>query len=155
MSEILEPVIIDPPELTPEIGWASCQKEVEKCGGVIDDDGEVNWRAAFSADPGITSCPKCRAQHWAWGRIVQCARCAFQFPTNWWPMYSYGVNAATAEERGAKIHIGNHDGLRRLHKSRLNDPFYRYGFEHPVENAWAEHERIDWEAVTRPTAARE
>jgi len=149
---IYEPIIVDPPGMTPESGWAECDAAVKGAGGLQDRDGEVNLRAAFSADPGITSCPKCRAQHWAWGRRVRCSQCAFEFPTDWWPMYSYGVNAATGAARGAKIHIGNHDGLRSLHETRLSHAYYRYGFQHPVASAWDEHEKIDWANVLQRAA---
>lgn len=147
MIEILEPVVIEPAGMNPENEWEKCRAEVDRLGGVVDSHGDVNWRAAFSADPGITTCPVCHVQHWAWGRVVQCARCAFQFPTDWWPMYSYGVNAATAVSRWAKIHQGNNANLQELHEKRLAHAYYKYGFDNPVADAWAEHERIDWKTV--------
>lgn len=147
MKDILEPIIVDPPGLTPEQGWAECHAYVEKCGGLDAGDGEPNWRAAFGADPGIVSCPACQRYHWAWGRRVRCAVCAFEFPTDWWSMYSWGNHAAVAASRGALIHIRNHAGLRATHEARLSHPYYRYGFEHPVADAWKERDRIDWRAV--------
>jgi hypothetical protein len=116
MNEILDPIVLEPAGFTPEQGWAECEQYVKQCGGVTNKDGEVNWRAAFGADPGCCSCPACHVTYWAWGARVRCVRCAFEFPTDWWPMYSYGVSAATAKMRGAKIHIENHNGLRVLHE---------------------------------------
>jgi hypothetical protein len=144
MTDLWEPIILDPANLTPEQGWDECHRYVEKCGGLTDGDGEVNWRAAFGADPGICTCPACHQQYWAWGRRHRCRQCGFEYPTDWWPMYSYGVNAATSEQRGSKVHIQNSQALRDLHERRLAaHPYYRYGFEHPVEDPWKEHDRID------------
>jgi hypothetical protein len=151
--EILEPIILEPAGLTPEQGWAECCDYVAKCGGLTDASGELNLRAAFGADPGVCSCPKCHVSYWAWGTRLQCVRCGFTFPTDWWPMYSYGVSTATARARGAKVHIGNTPGLLALHERQLAHPYYRYGFEHPVESAWDAHDKIDWAAVLDPAAS--
>jgi hypothetical protein len=143
----MEPIIVEPAGFTPEQGWDECHSYVEKCGGLMDGDG-VNWRAAFGADPGICSCPACHQKYWAWGTVQQCVTCGFKYPTNWWPMYSYGVSAATAVDRGAKVHIWVSEALRALHDRRMeSSAYYRYGYEHPVPDAWKEHERIDWRAV--------
>lgn len=148
MSDLMEPIIVEPAGLTPEQGWDECNRYVEKCGGLTYDDGEPNWRAAFGADPGICSCPACHQKYWAWGTVQRCRQCGFQYPTNWWPMYSYGVNAATAVDRGAKVNIWVSDALRALHDRRMeSSAYYRYGYEHPVKSAWEEHERIDWRSV--------
>jgi hypothetical protein len=85
--------------------------------------------------------------YWSWGTRVRCVKCGFEFLTDWWPMYSYGVSAATGEPRGAKVHIGNNQNLRNLHERRLSHPYYRYGFDHPVEDPWKEHDKIDWRIV--------
>jgi hypothetical protein len=148
MSDLMEPIIVEPAGLTPEQGWDECHRYVEQCGGLTHEDGEVNWRAAFGADPGICSCPSCHQKYWSWGTVQRCRQCGFQYPTDWWPMYSYGVSAATAVERGAKVHIEVSEALRDLHERRMaSHAYYRYGYEHPVKDAWAEHERIDWRAV--------
>ena len=42
---------------------------------VIADDGEVNWMAAASADPGVTSCPSCKEYYWREGKKVKCKEC--------------------------------------------------------------------------------
>lgn len=130
-----DPIIIDPPGFNPADGWKQCQEDVERAGGLDDIDGYPNWLAAFAADPGCCTCPNCKAYYWAWGRVIQCLDCGFQFSTDWWPMYSWGVQAA--KERRAD----------RLHEKRMNHPYYRYGFEHPVDDAWEEHDKINWKAV--------
>ena len=48
---------------------------------VISDNGEINWGAAFCADPGVTSCPKCGEKYWAEGTKLECTICNTQFPT--------------------------------------------------------------------------
>jgi hypothetical protein len=66
----------------------------QSVGGMVYEDGEVNMRAAFGADPGCCSCPNCKQMFWSFGRVIECTECKFQFPTDWWPMYSYGVGDA-------------------------------------------------------------
>ena len=133
---MIDPIVIDPPNFNIEREWAQHQKWVEEAGGLTHEDGEVNWRAAFSADPGICSCPACQQMYWAFGRRQRCAKCAFEYPTDWWGMYSYGVSAA----RGKKEKPYQHE-------KRMEHPYYRYGYEHPVDNAWEESKRIDWKEV--------
>lgn len=48
---------------------------------VANDDGSINWGAAFRADPGVTHCPKCKAYYWAEGEELECLDCGTQFPT--------------------------------------------------------------------------
>lgn len=50
--------------------WAEGAKAA---GQVVDADGEVNWRAAFNADPGVSKCPKCSTMHWWEGDRIRCA----------------------------------------------------------------------------------
>ncbi len=50
---------------------------------VIDAHGEVNWKAASMADPGVTSCPDCGEYHWAEGVILECGACSSHFYTHW------------------------------------------------------------------------
>jgi hypothetical protein len=147
MSDLWEPIILEPHDLTPEQGWDECKSYVEKCGGLTHRGGDVNWRAAFGADPGICSCPVCQQQYWAWGTKQRCRQCGFEYPTDWWPMYSYGVNAATAKDRGAKVHIEVSQALRELHERRLSHVYYRYGFEHPVDDPWKNRFLVNWRAV--------
>ncbi len=137
-----DPIVTDPVAMDIAAEWKECADYVEECGGVTSKNGEVNWRAAFGADPGVCSCPSCGRNHWAFGNRQRCTRCAFEYPTDWWPMYSYGVHAA-------QMHIpaGQVPFMATLHVERMAHPYYRYGFEHPVENAWKEHDQIDWCSV--------
>ncbi len=137
MTDILDPIILEPAGFTSEAGWAEARAYVEACGGMTHRDGSPNMRAAFGADPGICSCPACHQRYWAWGTRQRCVRCGFEYPTDWWPMYSYGVSCAAMRS----------PRLLALHEQRLSHPYYRYGFEHPVQDAWKEHEAIDWRAV--------
>lgn len=50
-------------------------------GEVIDEAGEVNWGAAFFADPGVMSCPGCHVYLWREGAHVRCPECG----TEWHP----------------------------------------------------------------------
>ena len=140
------PIILEPAGMTAQAGWAECRSFVDQCGGVTYPDGEVNWRAAFGADPGVCSCPACHQMYWAWGTKQRCVVCGFEYPTDWWPMYSYGVGTA-------KMHIppDQYPFIAKLHQQRLEHPYYRYGFEHPVADAWLEHDRIDWRSVMTDT----
>ena len=42
---------------------------------VMREDGEVNWGAAFMADPGVMFCPKCKEHLWNEGDDVECPVC--------------------------------------------------------------------------------
>lgn len=48
----------------------------------VDDDGEVNWRAAFYADPGTMTCPGCLRKLWREGTLVRCPDCQHEWNTN-------------------------------------------------------------------------
>jgi len=45
----------------------------------VDEDGEVNWGAAFRADPGVRKCPQCKAFYWDEASILECPDCNVQF----------------------------------------------------------------------------
>lgn len=120
-----DPIVLEPKGFDMEAAWGECAKYA----------GGNDYFSASRADPGCCTCPNCHEYFWAWGRLIQCTECSFIFPTDWWPMYSYGVNAA---------HNAYSD---RLHAERLTSSYYQYGFEHPVEDAWVEHDKIDWKAV--------
>jgi hypothetical protein len=134
---LYDPIVIQPPGFDQAKQWAKCNEAAKH---VERPDGEVNWKAAFSADPGVCSCPACRRMHWAWGSVQRCSGCGFEYPTGWWSMYAWGVAAA---KRG-----DTDRGVSRLHRERMSHLYYRYGYEHPVEDAWKEHDRIDWRTVT-------
>lgn len=147
-SIIKDPIIIDPPGDTAEAGWRECQSYVEKVGGMVYPDGEVNMRAAFGADPGCCSCPNCGQMFWAFGRIIKCTECEFEFPTDWWGMYSYGVNASRPDPPYvAGLSQNARAGLAQMHQDRLSHPYYKYGFEHPVTDAWEEHDKLPWKEI--------
>ncbi len=136
-----DPDVIEPEGFSSEAAWKECRDYVDRCGGLVHEDGEPNWRAAFGADPGCCSCPGCGADYWAWGKRQRCKRCGMEYPTDWWSMYSSGVQQAKAKARG-----GEFCGAV-THDRNMGHPFYRYGFEHPVEDAWEQHDKIDWRAV--------
>lgn len=52
--------------------WEEVQEIQER---IVDEDGDVNWGAAFFSDPGVTCCPLCGEYYWAEGEIVQCLEC--------------------------------------------------------------------------------
>ena len=133
------PIVIDPPGFNEAAAWQECRDYVDQCGGLAHEDGEPNWRAAFGADPGICSCPACHRDHWAWGRKQRCTRCGFEYETDAWLMYSYGVQAAKRT-----------DWRSALHERRLAHPYYRYGFEHPESagaDAYKAFKSIDWRSI--------
>lgn len=130
--DIADPIVIDPPGYDVAKGWAWCHEESKD--GCVYPNGEINWRAAFSADPGCCSCPKCHKYHWSFGRRHRCTGCGFEYPVDWWPMYSWGVSAAR--------HGDPHN-----HAERMKCPYYRYGYEHPVGDPCDERDRIDWPTV--------
>jgi len=134
---VKDPIVIDPPGFDLAKVWAECS---EASKHLTYPDGSINWKAAFSADPGVCTCPNCREYFWAWGRLIRCTECGFEFPTDWLAMYSWGGRAAKDARH------------RHRHDEYMNHPYYRYGFEHPVEDAWAEHDKIDWKAVLGPQA---
>jgi len=48
---------------------------------VVDEEGEVNWRNAMNADPGVMKCPNCDVLLWREGEFVECPDCHHQFST--------------------------------------------------------------------------
>lgn len=132
-----DPIIIDPPNFDQAEVWKGCN---EAAANLTHPDGEVNWRNAFAADPGVCSCPACDEYYWNLGRVQKCAECGFEYPTDAWPMYSWGSQAA----RNPKLFA--HD-----HERRMSHPYYRYGFEHPADEAFEEFKRIPWREVMQAT----
>lgn len=137
----MNPIVIDPPNFDQDAAWQECRDYVDKCGGLVHEDGSTNWRAAFGADPGCCSCPACGETYWAWGRRQRCVKCAFEYPTGWWPMYSWGSSAANSHRR-------------YKHDERMTHPYYRYGFEHPVQDPWKETKTEAWRAAIRIAMSR-
>ncbi len=132
-----DPNVIDPPGFDVAAAWRGCHAYSDRMHAA-----ERPIAAAAGADPGICSCPACGVMYWAWGRRQRCADCGFAYPVDWWAMYSYGVQAAL---RPAVR--GQYPSLAGLHAERLAHPYYRFGFENPVEDAWANREKVDWRAV--------
>ena len=125
--QLKDPIVIDPPNFDIKAEWDRCRTYVDRMEAAGRD-----LAAAFGADPGVCSCPSCKEMHWAWGRQQRCTSCGFEYPTDWWPMYSYGVCAA------------RHEIARYAHKERISHPYYKYGFENPVEDALYARDTIDW-----------
>ena len=133
--DIRDPIITDPPDDTAQSGWQECGTWVAT-HGMLNEDGAPNMLAAAGADPGCTTCPNCAAQYWAFGRRQRCRDCGFEYPTNWWPMYAYGVRDGRAAIRPNPV--------------RMKSPYYRYGYEHPVADAWAAHQALPWLEIATP-----
>lgn len=146
---MLDPIVIDPPGFDQKAAWTECGEYVEKCGGLTHEDGELNWKAAFGADPGCCSCPACHQMYWAWGNIQKCVKCGFEYPTDWWPMYSWGVQRKLNEidpppafrDRKPSEH------WQKECERRMEHPYYRYGYEHPVESPCRERDKVNWREV--------
>lgn len=132
----MNPIVIDPPDFDQKAAWRECNEYVEKCGGLAYPDGEPNMWAAAGADPGVCSCPACGEFYWAWGRRQKCRKCNFEYPTDWWCMYSWGTSAAKRTQR-------------YKHDEYMKHPYYQHGFEHPVENAWKTCHTEAWRAEIR------
>jgi hypothetical protein len=154
MNDIRDPIIIDPPDLEPKDVWDDCARYVKRVGGMVYPDGEVNLAAAAGADPGCCSCPSCGQYFWMMGRIILCSDCGFQFNSDWWPMYSYGCSDAKAiagdrkfpDPAFAKRLIA---GIQERMPKRIQNPYYRYGLEHPVDDPWAHHDKLPWREIMK------
>lgn len=144
-----DPKVIEPPGFDPQAAWKACRDAVDRCGGTVHSDGSVNWAAAFSADPGCVSCPNCGQHYWNWGRVVECLDCGFQFPTDWWEKYSWGVQHAKRLKNPppAFSDPGFRGMAEERHQQYMAHPYYRHGFENPVENAWQARQLIPWRTI--------
>lgn len=143
-----DPDVVDPPGFDQASAWQECRDEVDRCGGLTYPDGEPNWRAAFSADPGCCSCPACGASYWAWGRVHRCKRCQFVYPTNWWPMLSWGGQSARPFPRPELLSDDVKARLGGPHDRRMAHAYYRFGHEHP-DLATSAH-AFGWDGMERP-----
>jgi len=45
----------------------------------VGESGQVNWRAAAMADPGVMRCPDCNVWLWREGQKVECPHCHTTF----------------------------------------------------------------------------
>ena len=138
-----DPKVIHPEGFDCAAAWKGCDQAVKDMGGLNNEDGETNWGAAFAADPGCVGCPVCHASYANWGNIIECLDCQFQFPNDWWPQYSYGVQAAWRVAEGGEMS----GGMRRKCEA---SPFYKYGFENPPERGDRLYEianRLPWKEI--------
>lgn len=123
-----DPIILYP-HITPEDVWNDCRKWVDSHGGLTGLGGEPNWMAAAGADPGVCSCPACHEYHWSHGTIHQCPTCGFVYPSDWWPMFSWGCQAGRTD---------------RQHANRQLHPYWAYGFRLKASDPWGAKDKIDW-----------
>lgn len=149
-----DPIVIDPPGFDQKAAWGECHDYVEKCGGLADDEGNPNWRAAFGADPGCCSCPACGEYYWAWGRKQRCVKCSFEYETDWWPRYSEGCNHGRIMSGAhvcpdAEFSERMKRSIRRDLARNMQHPYYKFGFEHPVADAWWCQRMIDWPSAVK------
>jgi hypothetical protein len=63
-------------------GTAFPWNEPNPFGSPVDEDGQVNWRAAAFADPGVIKCPGCGEFLWNEGLRVRCPDCSAEFDTH-------------------------------------------------------------------------
>lgn len=145
-NPVRDPHILDPEGMTAEDGWKECKKYIEQCGGIANEDGTPNWRAAFGADPGICSCPHCRQKYWAFGNLIKCTCCDFEFPPNWWLMYSRGCGTRKREILEYSKQQNKTEALRR-HAKRMENPYYRYGFENPAPDPARIRFALPWKTI--------
>jgi hypothetical protein len=148
----MDPIVIDPPNFDQRAAWDECNEYVEKCGGLSHEDGEPNWRAAFGADPGCCSCPACGTHYWMWGRRQRCVKCSFEYPTDAWPMYSYGTQDARLLSGDRKcpdpeVHKRMVEYTKNKSAKHMAHPYYRYGFENPVDEPYEEFKRLPWSQI--------
>lgn len=116
---IHDPIVLDGTDVNAV--WNECEHQADI---LVKSDGK-DLRAAAGADPGIVSCPKCGAMHWHIGSHQKCSQCAFCYPTDWWPMLSWGQQAGA---RGHSVTTG-------LGAKRILHPVYHY--------AYLNHDTID------------
>ena len=130
---VKNPKVIDPPNFDLDEAWDSCREWVKS-------KGEGTMAAAMGADPGCTSCPACGESYWAWGRVIECGCCGFQFPVSWWSDYTSGINDGFRVKGGGQ----KSGGMERRCKT---NPYYETGFNNPVEGAWKRKGKIDWKSI--------
>ena len=153
MIDDMDPIVIDPPNFDKDATWAGYQKSMDNVQGI---DGKTNWRAAFDADPGCCSCPVCDTYYWALGQRQRCRKCGFEYETDWWAMYSWGVQAAW--RISGELKATDPDLQRRLVATAQNEtlyrrthPYWKYGFAHPPKRTIDLYKHatktIDWKKV--------
>ena len=146
-----DPIVIDPPGFDQKAAWNECREYVAACGGLDHEDGSVNWRAAFGADPGCCSCPHCGEYFWSWGRAIRCTECGFVFPTDWWPKFSEGCQdgrrlAGLTVCPSADAQATMLDYARRR-SEKTTHAYYRFGFEHCLASPVFMYQRLPWKMI--------
>lgn len=98
-------------------------------------------------DVGVCACPSCDTYYASAGNVIEC-KCGFAFPVDWWHEYSRGNNHGLMLRNGGI----ESEGM----KIRENNPYYRQGLRHPVEDCWEQKNVQPWPALTAgwdPTTA--
>ena len=126
-----DPIVILPENFDVAAAWGECREWVDR-----HEPGR--FAAAAGADPGCVRCPACREYYWAWGTAQRCSECSFEFPTDWWPMYSKGVQDRKRIKDGEAT-----GGMLR----RRSNPYYREGFDNPPNDPFRAKDDIDWSEV--------
>lgn len=130
------------PKTTPEEVFKDCEKWVEDHGGLSHSDGSPNLMAAAGADPGCCKCPSCKEFHWSLGIIHQCPTCGFIYPSDWWPMYSFGC--AAGRRKGKTAETPYEKILEKSDLRRRGHPYYDYGYNNPSFYPCDTRNEIDW-----------
>ncbi len=78
--------------------------------------------------------------------------CGFEYQTDWWSQYSSGCDSGlrcTGQRNcpDPKVNDLFLKSIRRDLDKKLSHPYFRFGFEHPVHDAWWHHDKIDWRFV--------
>ena len=60
-------------------------------------------------------------------------------------MYLYGTRAAKLKAINYKWPSpGFAVSLELIHNERMSHAYYKYGFEHPVDDPWERHDKTEW-----------
>lgn len=129
--------------------WEDGKKHAEN---VVDEHGDVNWRSAFFADPGCTSCPTCHAYYWAEGIRQRCLDCRFEYPTDWWPRVAQGRDHRVLHD-GCPKGNGAAEWKQRMREQyrypKIPDcPYYMWGWNHgDIAADFVKTNEQDWRSI--------
>ena len=123
------------------------QEAKKNCDELMDAGREM--AAAFHADPGICSCPRCHRHYWAEGIRQRCRHCLAEYETDWWAMLSWGVqHGRILADKSHPMH-GYHisESYPPVHHAR--SAVFQWGASHPdcSLNYRAVFKATDWVAV--------